>query len=241
MKKILLVLSFLLLGVIVACPDLLNADLNASATLREAFEKQPELVDAWASVIKHTELRGNVQFLENISGYSDDLLKKLDEDLLNPKYDLADVFKDSPDDVTNVWKKLKEDPSYSWEISKTDPVWQKWSQREFFKDVTALGKKFETETVLTTLKNRSSEWYGTLKCKISADYGKNLDDYDMFSQVQLKYDGDNYFVADQVFVKYDGFGDVEDIIVIENKLKNSTALTSPQNQALGKSSYTLWC
>lgn len=93
------------------------------------------------------------------------------------------------------------------------------------------------ETVLNTLKDRSSQWYGTLKSKVSTDFGKSLDDYDMFSQVQLKYDGDNYFVADQVFVKYDDFGGVEDIVVIENKLKNSTALTAPQTNALKQSSF----
>lgn len=54
----------------------------------------------------------------------------------------------------------------------------------------------------------------------------------MYSQVQLKYDGDNYFVADQLFVKRDALGDIEDIIVIENKLSSTTPLTTPQTNAL---------
>jgi hypothetical protein len=45
----------------------------------------------------------------------------------------------------------------------------------------------------------------------------------MFSKV--KYDGEEYFVADQVYVKYDVDGNKEDLIVIENKLKDSTPLT----------------
>jgi hypothetical protein len=78
---------------------------------------------------------------------------------------------------------------------------------------------------------------------VLADFGKNLDDYDMYSQVQLKYDGDNYFIADQLFVKYkvDAFGrkTVDDIIVIENKLSSTTPLTSPQTSAMKSASYVV--
>lgn len=106
-----------------------------------------------------------------------------------------------------------------------------------------MGKKFEAETVLKAFKNRSSQWYGSLKSKVSADFGKNLDDYDMFSQVELKYAGDDYFVADQIFVRYKtnalGQKTIDDIIIIENKLKSSTQLTTPQTRALSKNSYTV--
>jgi hypothetical protein len=78
-----------------------------------------------------------------------------------------------------------------------------------------------------------------LKNKVSTDLGKNLDDYDMYSQVQLKYDGDNYFVADQLFVKRDALGDIEDIIVIENKLSSTTPLTTPQTNAFQRTSFTV--
>ena len=65
----------------------------------------------------------------------------------------------------------------------------------------------------------------------------------MYSQVQLNYDGDNYFVADQVFVKYgiddDGFQFVEDVVIIENKLSSSTPLTTPQSNAFTKTSFTV--
>lgn len=200
-----------------------------------------KLVDAWKAVSKHADLRINPKFLENISGYSDDLLKQLDNDLLNPKWadELKALFKESPDDVTNIWKKLKEDPSEAWEISKADPAWEKWSQREFFKDVTVKGKGFERDVCLATFKNRSSAKYIELKNKVSTDIGKNLDDYDMYSQVQLKYDGDNYFVADQLFVKRDALGDIEDIIVIENKLSSTTPLTTPQTNAFRQTSFTV--
>jgi hypothetical protein len=59
----------------------------------------------------------------------------------------------------------------------------------------------------------------------------------MFSKV--KYDGEKYFVADQVYVKFDVDGNIEDIIIIENKLKDSTPLTDNQKGAKLKSSYTV--
>ena len=63
---------------------------------------------------------------------------------------------------------------------------------------------------MATFKNRSSAKYLELKQKFQTDFGKNLDDYDMYSQVQLKYDGDNYFVADQLFVKRNALGDIDE-------------------------------
>jgi hypothetical protein len=199
------------------------------------------LVDAWGKLGKHAELRKNIKLLENISSFDDDLLKQLDADLLNPKWkdELTTLFKNNPDEVNSIWKTLKEDPGYAWEISKTDPNWQKWSKREFFKEVTTKGKNFETNVCLKALKNRKSQWYNKLKNRINSDRKIDLDEYDLFSQVQLKYDGDKFFVADQVFVKYDDFGDIEDIIIIENKLRSTTNLTSPQSNALLKKSYSV--
>lgn len=105
--------------------------------------------------------------------------------------------------------------------------------------MTAKGKGFERDVCLTAFKNRSSAKYLELKNKVSTDLGKNLDDYDMYSQVQLKYDGDNYFVADQLFVKRDALGDIDDIIVIENKLSSTTPLTTSQTNAFRKTSFTV--
>lgn len=228
----------------------------------DEFVASPSLVDAWASVIKHTELRGNVQFLENISGYGDELLEKLDADLLNPKWkdELTDLFKESPDDVTNIWKKLKEDADYHWELYDNDGFveggrWEKWSQREFFKDVTAKGSYFEKEYLLKKFKERDfsngifSDEYLQLKNKANTEFGVNLDEYDMYSQVQLKYPEPvelksgkviEYFTADQVFVKWNtvnGQKVIDDVVVIENKLKHSTDLTS--NQYAGKAAESL--
>lgn len=161
------------------------------------FNDDKELVDAWSAVSKHADLSGNVKFLENISGYSDDLLKQLDDDLLNPK-------------------------------------WQKWSQREFFKEVTALGKRFE-EVTRAKILNKSSDLYTSLKSSLNGK-GLNIDDYKIYDQVQVKYAGDDYFVADFVMVRkeiVEGI-EIEKAIVIETKLRDATKLTTPQANALNK-------
>lgn len=167
---------------------------------------------------------------------------KLDADLVHATYgtEIKALLKESPDDLVDVWKKLKDDPAFSWELQKTGGSrWNKWSQREFFKDITAKGKGFETDVCLATFKNRSSAKYLELKQKFQTDFEKNLDDYDMYSQVQLKYDGDNYFVADQLFVKRNIDGDIVDLVVIENKLSSTTPLTTPQATAFTKTSFTV--
>lgn len=148
------------------------------------------------------------------------------------------------DELVTVWKKLKDEPAYCWELGKEGgSPWAKWSKREFFINVTAKGKKFETEVCLLAFKNRQSQKYLELKAKVQSDFGKNLDDYDMYSQVQLKYNGDEYFIADQLFVKYKtnalGAKVVDDIVIIENKLSSSTPLTAPQSGAFTKTSYTV--
>ncbi|MEM9327579.1 MAG: hypothetical protein AAGA85_18070, partial [Bacteroidota bacterium] len=217
--------------------DLINRSRELKTLFRSSASKE-RLVEVWRAVRTHGDLSADAQFMERVSDFSDDLLRQLNEDLTNPKWadELLTAFRQHPTDVT-LWRQLKEDPAAAWEISKTNPDWQRWAQREFFKDVTRLGKRFESETALGAMKNRSSQWYGNLKTQVSSDFGKNLDDYDLFSQVQLKHNGEDYFVADQVFVKFDDFGAVEDLLVIENKLQRSTALTTPQSNALRQSSY----
>ncbi|REE01786.1 hypothetical protein [Marinoscillum furvescens] len=216
--------------------DALLKDLEAGdEALVKAFQENVELVDAWKAVGKHADLRTNTKFLENISGYSDDLLKQLDDDLLNSKYSPSDLFKESPDDVTNVWKKLKENPYWASDFAKetTDARWLKWKDREFFKTVTKAGKDFE-EYVVQNL--------GTLRSKVLNKY-PNLDinDYEVFTQVQMKTGvGDEYFVADLVLVKKntDEFGqiilDKNNVVVLESKLSSRTILTTPQGNALTK-------
>lgn len=199
-------------------------------------------VKTWINTLDEVADASLLSKLDNLDA---SYFSKLDADLVHATYgpEIKALLRENPDDLAEVWKRLKHDPAYSWEIQKTGGSrWEKWSQREFFKDITAKGKGFETDVCLATFKNRSSVKYAELKQKFKTDFGKNLDDYDMYSQVQLKYDGDNYFVADQLFVKYKTVGGqklIDDIVVIENKLSSTTPLTGPQSTAFTKTSFTV--
>lgn len=57
---------------------------------------------------------------------------------------------------------------------------------------------------------------------------KNIDDYILFKQVQFDVPGGK-MIADQVLVKYDFLGEtIEDVIILENKLKEGTDYTIRQ-------------
>ena len=185
----------------------------------------------------------DANLITKLDGLDATNLGKLDVDLAHNIYgaEIKTLLKESPDDLTNIWKKLKDEPAYSWEIQKTGGSrWEKWGQREFFKNITKKGKDFEELVCKQAFKNRSSAKYLELKQKFQTDFGKNLDDYEMFSQVQLKYNNSgDYFVADQIFMKYDAFGDVEDLIVLENKLSSTTSFSPNQTSALQSNSFTV--
>ncbi len=168
-------------------------------------------------------------------------LDELDRDLADSRIgaDLIDLLNASPADLDNKWLRVKEDPGYAWELRQSDPSWSSWSRTEFFKNRTRSGRHFEQDTVLAKISDRNSEEYNQLKSVVSNDYNVNLDEYDMYSQVQLTYNNSgDYFVADQLYVKWGrnaGGNIVEDYIVIENKLKSTTRLTPNQNAALRES------
>ena len=218
----------------------LEKDLAADAggALKVFFRESPKGVKAWEKMIKHLDLRKNVDFLDNIKDFSDDILAQLDADILNTKYNLKDLFTESPVDVKNIWKELKDNPFLASDFAKetTDSRWLKWKDREFFKIVTKAGKDFE-EYVISNV--------NILKTKILAKYPNiNLSDYEIFTQVQMKTGlGDEFFVADIVIVKRKTITvqgievdvlDYDNAISIETKLSQNTNLTTPQNHALTK-------
>jgi len=67
----------------------------------------------------------------------------------------------------------------------------------------------------------------------------------MYSQVQFKYNtAGNYFVADQVYVKWGpnpntGIDEIQDIVIIEDKLSSGTRLTTNQNAGKRATSLTV--
>jgi hypothetical protein len=181
---------------------------------------------------------------EIINGFEEGLLTSLNKDLKHSKWgkEIKELIEADPDDLSKIYKTVKEDPSFAWEMRNSGDKWEKWAKKEFFTEACKKGKYFEEEVVLRELRDASSKTYKDLKQKIAGDHNINLDDYEVFSQTQLTYNGADYFIADQVFVKVKmiaGKPVVQDLIVIENKLSKNTKLTINQSDALTKSSYTL--
>jgi len=214
----------------------LKSDLaSAGDDLMNFFaDKGKNGLKAWEVAFQHGDnIRLNTGFLSNLSKYLDDYP--------NLKPDLEDL------DVFNAYKKIADDVEQSYEIlddvegnlallisQKTQntgaPDFWKWIHR---------GKKFEKDLVLPKFKNRSSAEYLQLKNKASTEFGVDLNQYDMYAQVQLKHNGSDYFVADQVYIKWvdvNGQQVIDDIVVVENKLKSTTRLTTNQNAGKAASS-----
>lgn len=210
-------------------------DIALNPALVDIFVELGESgVKAWDVAFKLGDyIRLSTKFLSNLSKHLDDFP--------NLKPDLEDL------DVFNAYKKIADDVEQSYEIlddvednltlliaQKTQnsnaPIFWKWLQN---------GKKFETDYLLPKFKIRSSAEYIQLKNKANTEFGVNLDEYDMYDQVQLKYNGSDYFVADQVYIKWvnvNGTQVIDDIVVIENKLKSTTRLTTNQNAGKASSS-----
>ena len=120
---------------------------------------------------------------------------------------------------------------YLYELSKTSEKYEKLTKNRFFKVNIEKGRKFE-KLCVDRFANKESSEYIKLKNKFNADFNKNLDEYELFSQVQLFYCEQqvNYFIADHLFVKFAG-DEIVDFVIIEDKLKNSTSFTKNQGEA----------
>ena len=118
-----------------------------------------------------------------------------------------------------------------------DLRWKVWGDGQFFKHYTKLGKKFETDIVNIGLRKRTNDIYINTKNRIQTLTGKNIDDYELFTGLQLNIKGTgNYFVADQVFVKFAINSTtkekyIADIIIMETKLTDATKLSTNQWEA----------
>lgn len=203
--------------------------------IKNALNEDPSISKAWEFVRMHND---------KISSSPDFLIilnKHLDA-YQGLKLDLQDL------DLFNTYKKIANDIEQGYEIlddlddalsTLTSQKSQNSTSPNFWKYIQN-GKKFEKDFLLPKLRNRLSDEYSLLKNKANEEFGINLDEYDMYSQVQLKYNTSDYFVADQVYVKWttvNGQNLIDDIVVIENKLSASTRLTTNQNA--GKAASTL--
>ncbi|MES2134128.1 MAG: hypothetical protein V4506_17405 [Bacteroidota bacterium] len=153
---------------------------------------------------------------------------------------IKSLLQESPDDLTTVWKLLKDDPKYSFELAKTGGSrWEKWAQGNFFKTITQAGKDFEV-----VASNQLQAVSSTLKTKLATKYNININQYEVFEQVQIKTGqtvngADEYFIADFVLVKKktvlgQEILDLDNAVVLETKLSSTTPLTPPQTNALAK-------
>lgn len=102
------------------------------------------------------------------------------------------------------------------------------------------GRHFENNVVkpifISTNGVRTSPEYLQLKLNVESIFGVNIDDYSVYDQVQLIYEiingKEKYFVADFLLIKRSVNTDlIEDVIVIESKLRETTRPTTNQNQA----------
>jgi hypothetical protein len=222
----------------------LNTEINA---LKATFEANSGTVKAWEVAFKHADLiRLDDVFLKNLATNLDDFP--------NLKLDLQDI------DVFNAYKEFGSDKVLAYEIlnnvdgnlavlvaqkvqTSTVPSYWKYLVK---------GKYFERDFLLAKFKDRFlatvPDEYIRLRNKATAEFGIDLNLYDMYSQVQFNLPSSvtlpsgrilDYFVADQVFIKWktlNGQNVIEDMLIIENKLSDATALTPPQNAGKAASS-----
>ncbi|MCO6461094.1 MAG: hypothetical protein J5I59_06800, partial [Saprospiraceae bacterium] len=192
---------------------------EGGGVLGEYFRGSPGCVKAWEVAVKHSDdIRKNTDFLNYLSDYLDEF-PYLGEDLADGV--VFSAYKDFYPDIRQSFEVL-DDVAHDV-IDEVIEKTKNSKSKEFWKWI-HLGRKFEKEFLLPRLKNRFSDEYTQLKNKASEIFEVNLDQYDMYSQVQLKFgDEEKYFVADQVYVKWgkadDGLTDeIKDIVIIEDKL-----------------------
>ena len=108
---------------------------------------------------------------------------------------------------------------------------QKWIDRSsdlaIFGKVTELGRSLNSKIVSALSKANSN-----LLKKFEKITGKNLSEYQIITELPLE-TSNGFMKADIVFVKYDDFSNVSDVIIIENKLSQSTAFTARQKEGFG--------
>jgi hypothetical protein len=208
------------------------------ALLLSKLPAEADVLKAWVNVLDDVK---DSPLMSSIDQLDVSYLSMLNNDLASVSNGagLKVLLKESPSDLTEIWKLLKDDPKYAYELSKTGgDRWIKWANGNYFKTITKAGKDFE-DFVSNNL--------AVLRLKILEKYPDiDLNDYAIFEQVQIKTGQitngtDEFFVADFVLVKkeVDIVTGIEDLnfntaIVLETKLSNTTALTTPQTNALTK-------
>lgn len=160
----------------------------------------------------------------------DDLARRLGD---NKYSGLRDELADP--DFFKLYDDIIHDPENAIDIAKQggDALLDKVGRSTFFREITDLGRKFESK-ILNDLLDKSSAAYKRLN-----ELVPDLADRKVLSQVQFCVPGKTapcnakgeYFIADAVFVKYDSRGRIVDMVVTDSKLSQATNLTSGQTLA----------
>lgn len=230
--------------------NLKEAIASLERAVREKFIKKhggisplpsgPGFIKAWQKMGDDLgEFANNVPVLRQFDNLPDNMIDSIVYEMKHADRGpgVRSRIKQSPGDINNVMKPMLENPAFAYAAKDNINVrWLDWRRSIFCKHIFGVGKKFET-LCTTGLAKIGSPTYSLVRSKILTLTGKNLNEYQMFSSVQLKIGNtENYFVADQLFVKYgtDQFGKeiIEDIIVLETKLQGTTNLSARQLEAL---------
>ncbi len=144
-------------------------------------------------------------------------------ELSNPKlFDAVETIVKNPENAWDALRDLKNADIVSETVNRI-------GKSSFFTDVIGKGRVFEQsvlDDIIQGFTSKSGTAYNVVKTQM-ATLGKNIDDYVLFKQVQFDVPGGK-MIADQVLVKYNFLGEVEDVIILENKLKSTTNYTTRQ-------------
>lgn len=201
----------------------------------------PGFIKAWTKMTDDVlgEFANNVPVLRQFDNMTDDMIDNVVHEMRHADRGpgVRTRIKQSPADINNVMRPMLENPAFAYAArDNTNARWLDWRKSIFAKHIFGIGKKFENLCTIG-LSKIGSPVHTLVRSKVLTLTGKNLDEYQMFSSVQLKIGNtENFFVADQLFVKYgtDQFGKeiIEDIIVLETKLQSTTNLSARQLEAL---------
>lgn len=200
-------------------------------------DDETDLFTQWKMSIENQDLLSKINKYDKSSLVTTCLEQDI-TDINDYVEDLKDALNEYPSIIDEIYVMGYDRFDYLYELSKTSEKYEKLTKNKFFKVNIEKGRKFE-QLCVDRFANKKSSEYIKLKNKFDADFNKNLDEYELFSQVQLFYCyGDNYFIADHLFVKFEG-DEIVDFVIIEDKLKNSTSFTKNQGEAFKCVSFTV--
>ena len=237
-------------------------DFKSNPSALEFFRQSsnsPWAIDTWLEVFDAPAfIRRDHNMVRNLRGVKGDvdfagtdLLDSFLHEVNHPERGstIIDLMTENPDDINNIMLPILRDPAYTFaDKNLLDSRWKKWRKTPFAKFKWGKGDLFEGN-VTKALRNRGTgtataneiAGYNQIKNTISSSVGKNIEDYELFEQVQIIYDSSvsppKYFIADQFLVKYEynavlDKNIVSDIIIIESKLQATTALSLNQKAAV---------